>query len=178
MALHDIAAWVTPVATIVAAMMTAANLGARVTGWGFVVFAFASVGWIIMGMNDDQTGLVISNSLLLVVNAVGVWRWLGREARYEAVGKAVEAAPDALLPSSGIVGREIIDADGAVAGKAVEAIIDSHSASIRQIILRTGGVAGVGERLVAIDIGQVTLDDKVIRTTLTAAETAALPVAE
>lgn len=33
-----VAAWVAPVATMIAAVMTAANLGARVTGWGFVVF--------------------------------------------------------------------------------------------------------------------------------------------
>jgi hypothetical protein len=171
----EIAGWVAPAATMCAAMMTAANLGARVTGWGFVVFTIGSIGWIIIGLSDDQQGLVIANAALTLINIVGVWRWLGREARYEAVGKAVEAAPAAVVPTSGIFGRDIVDAQGDIAGAAVEAIVDCSSASIRRIILRTGGVVGVGERLVALEIGQVQLDGDVIRTRLSAAEIAALP---
>jgi hypothetical protein len=175
MTLADIAGWVAPAATMVAAMMTAANLGARVTGWGFVVFTLGSIGWIIIGLSDDQQGLVIANGALTLINIVGIWRWLGREAKYEAVGKAVEEAPAAVVPTSGIFGRDIIDAQGEIAGAAVEAIVDCHSASIRRIILRTGGIGGLGERLVALEIGQVKLDGTVIRTPLSAAEIAALP---
>ena len=35
--------WLATIATMIAAMMTASNLGARVTGWGFVVFSISSV---------------------------------------------------------------------------------------------------------------------------------------
>lgn len=175
MTLAEIAGWLAPAATMVAAMMTAANLGARVTGWGFVVFTFGSIGWIIVGLGDDQQGLVIANGFLTLVNIIGIWRWLGREARYEAVGNAVEAAPDPVLPTSGIFGREIIDGEGRIAGKAVEAIVDYHTASIRRIILSTGGVGGVGERLVALEIGQLKFEDDAIRTSLSAAQIAALP---
>jgi hypothetical protein len=35
MTLTAMAGWVAPAATMIAAMMTAANLGARVIGWGF-----------------------------------------------------------------------------------------------------------------------------------------------
>ncbi|WP_439544590.1 PRC-barrel domain containing protein [Sandarakinorhabdus sp.] len=178
MNLPDIAGWVAPAATMVAAMMTAANLGARLTGWGFVVFTFGSIGWVIVGLQGEQMGLVVANGVLTLVNLVGIWRWLGREARYQAVGEAVEAGPAAVLPTSGIFGREIIDAHGHAAGKAVEAIVDCNSASIRQIIIRSGGVGGVGERMVALEIGQLALDNKVIRTLLTAAEIAALPAME
>lgn len=171
----DIAGWVAPAATMLAAMMTAANLGARVTGWGFVVFTLGSIGWIIIGLSDDQQGLVIANGALTLINIVGIWRWLGREARYEAVGAAVEAAPAAVVPTSGIFGRDIIDSTGDVAGQAVEAIVDCATASIRRIILRTGGIGGVGERLVALDMTQLTLDGDVIRTPLSAAQIAALP---
>lgn len=37
--------WLATIATMIAAMMTASNLGARVTGWGFVVFSISSVCW-------------------------------------------------------------------------------------------------------------------------------------
>jgi hypothetical protein len=178
MTLTEIAGWAAPAATMAAAMMTAANLGARLTGWGFVVFTFGSIGWIIVGLGDDQQGLVIANSVLTLVNIVGVWRWLGREARYEAVGETVECASAAVLPTSGIFGREIIDGEGDVAGEAVEAIVDCQTASIRQIILRIGGIAGVGERLVALEMAQLTLDGDVIRTPLSTAQIALLPAFE
>ena len=45
-ALGDIAGWIAPIATAIAAIMTASNLGTRVTGWGFVVFAVGSIAWI------------------------------------------------------------------------------------------------------------------------------------
>lgn len=175
MTIADIAGWGAPAATMLAAMMTAANLGARITGWGFVVFTLGSIGWIIIGLSDDQQGLVVANTVLTLINIIGIWRWLGREARYEAVGEAVESAPAAVMPSSGIFGRDIIDREGEVAGAAVEAIVDCRTASIRRIILRTGGIGGVGERLVALDIGQIRFDGDVIRTPLSTAEIAALP---
>jgi PRC-barrel domain len=178
MTMEYIAEWVAPAATLVAATMTAANLGARITGWGFVLFTFGAIGWIIVGLNDDQTGLVVTNAVLALINVIGVWRWLGREARYEAVGKAVAAAPAAELPASGIIGRAILDANGQTAGSAVEAIVDCNTARIRRIILRTGGIGGVGERLVALDMAQLTLGGTAIRTPLSAAEIAALPAVE
>ena len=33
--METIASWVAPIATTIAALMTASNLGSRVTGWGF-----------------------------------------------------------------------------------------------------------------------------------------------
>ena len=36
--MENIASWVATVATIIAALMTASNLGARITGYGFIVF--------------------------------------------------------------------------------------------------------------------------------------------
>ena len=45
----ELAEWVAHAATMVAAMMTAANVGARVTGWGFVVFTISSIAWSFIG---------------------------------------------------------------------------------------------------------------------------------
>lgn len=82
-----VAAWVAPVATMIAAVMTAANLGARVTGWGFVVFVIGSVSWSIVGISSGQSNLLWTNAFLTFVNVIGVWRWLGRQAKYEDGGQ-------------------------------------------------------------------------------------------
>ena len=69
----EILEWVAPIATMIAAMLTAANLGARVTGYGFAIFAVASVCWSIIGLSSGQTNLLVTNGFLALVNAVGVW---------------------------------------------------------------------------------------------------------
>jgi len=77
----DAAGWIAPAATMIAAIMTAANLGARVTGWGFAVFAVGALAWITVGAATGQQNLLWSNAFLLLVDLVGIWRWLGRRAR-------------------------------------------------------------------------------------------------
>lgn len=174
------AQWLAPVATMAAALMTAANLGARVTGWGFVVFTLGSICWVIVGLQGHQDNLMITNGLLTLVNAVGVWRWLGRQARYESVGASAEAAGvSPRLPSvfaaTAIAGRDIVDDAGATLGEAVEAIIDCRTGTIRHIVVRFGGVGGVGEQIVAIPLADVRLGVKSMRTHLSPRALAALP---
>jgi hypothetical protein len=66
--------WIAPAATMIAAMMTAANAGARVTGCGFVVFAMGSVAWSLTATYSHQRNLLLTNLFLTVVNLIGVWR--------------------------------------------------------------------------------------------------------
>ena len=75
--------WVAPIATTIAAIMVAANLGSRLTGYGFIVFSIGSIGWMAVGWFNDQMNLVWQNAVLLGVNVIGIWRWLGLRARYE-----------------------------------------------------------------------------------------------
>ena len=49
-----IAGWIAPAATTIAAIMTAANLGSRVTGWGFAVFSVGALAWIAVGASTGQ----------------------------------------------------------------------------------------------------------------------------
>lgn len=84
--MNEIAGWIAPVATMLVAMMTAANLGARITGTGFAIFTLGSVYWWIMGLTSGQTNLLATNCFLTVVNLFGVWRWLGRQRAYEMAG--------------------------------------------------------------------------------------------
>lgn len=174
------AEWIAPVATMIAAIMTAANLGARVTGWGFVVFTVGSIGWVIVGLGSGQTNLVATNAFLTAVNAVGIWRWLGRQARYEAVGASAEAASQApvaaaVFPATGIVGRKIVDSAGAEVAEAVEAIVDCRSGTIRHVVARFGGVGGVGETIVALPLQQLRFVGDAITTLLSASAVLALP---
>ena len=81
--METVANWVAPIATTIAAVMVAANLGTRITGLGFIVFSIGSVGWIVIGAVTDQPSLMWQNVFLLFVNIVGIWRWLGIRARYE-----------------------------------------------------------------------------------------------
>ncbi len=90
--MSEIAHWVAPIATTFAAIIVAANLGTRLTGWGFVVFCVGSVAWMAIGALTDQPGLLWQNALLTLVNLFGVWRWLGIRARYEkGAGAATQA---------------------------------------------------------------------------------------
>ena len=48
--MEGLAGWVALAATCIAALMTASNLGARVTGWGFVIFTIGAAAWIVVGL--------------------------------------------------------------------------------------------------------------------------------
>ena len=90
--MEQIANWVAPIATTLAAIMVAANLGARLTGFGFVAFSIGSVAWIAIGLATSQNHLVWQNAVLLAVNALGIWRWLGLRARYDKGAAAATRA--------------------------------------------------------------------------------------
>ncbi len=85
--------WIAPIATTLAAIMVAANLGTKITGWGFIVFSVGSVAWIVIGAATGQANLLWQNVFLLLVNVIGIWRWLGIRARYEqGAGAATKAS--------------------------------------------------------------------------------------
>ena len=64
--------------TVIAAAMVAANLNARVTVIGFGIFIVASIAWIADGWFESKSSLLIQNAILLLINVLGVWRWLPR----------------------------------------------------------------------------------------------------
>lgn len=153
--MEDAAGWIAPAATMIAAMMTAANLGARVTGWGFVVFTIGSIAWSFIGLSSGQTNLLATNGFLTLVNLVGVWRWLGKQRAYEDGGKsATEASRRSAYPTlftaTGIAGMPVTAADGEPIGKAVEALVACEEGSVSYVVISSSGLAGVGEVLRAV----------------------------
>lgn len=140
---------------MIAAMMTAVNVGARVTGWGFVVFSVGSVCWAIVGASSGQTNLLATNVFLTAVNFVGIWRWLGRQRAYDDGAKAATQASrrshaSTLFTATGIGGMGVTDADGSPIGKTVEALIACETGKVRYVVVASGGVAGVSEQLRAV----------------------------
>jgi hypothetical protein len=75
--------WLAPIATTIAAVMVAANAGTKVTGYGFIAFSIGSIAWMAIGWYTDQTNLLVQNAILLAINILGIWRWLGLRRRYE-----------------------------------------------------------------------------------------------
>ncbi|PTQ10131.1 photosystem reaction center subunit H [Sphingomonas oleivorans] len=172
--MEDIAGWVAPVTTMIAAMMTASNLGPRVTGWGFAVFSLGSIAWIIVAMASGQQNLLWSNAFLAMVNMIGIWRWLGRRARYDDGGKAAAegsraASAPALFPLSGLEGMAVAGPDGHVIAHVIDAMAECGDGRISYVVVREGGVAGLGETLHAIGWNEMTLSDGRIETGLSAA---------
>ncbi len=162
---------VAPVATMTAAVMTAANLGARVTGWGFVLFTVGSLAWCAVALASGQQHLLLTNAFLVLVNAVGVWRWLGRIALQEhgaraAECKSKEAPAPTLVAVSNLVGRKVVDRAGENVGKMIGIMAECERGTIDFAVVGVGGIAGVGERLVAIEWSDLTIKGDDFQTSL------------
>lgn len=180
MAVEEIAGWVAPAATMIAAMMTAANLGSRITGYGFIVFTIGSICWSIIGIASGQQNLLLSNGFLTVVNLVGIWRWLGRQAKYEdgskaAAQRSAHAPVPTLFSAAGLVGAKLLDRDGDTIGSVVDGMLQCDSRDLAYLVVSIGGVGGVGETLRALDPALVSYGAEGVQSKLSAAELEHLP---
>ena len=64
-------------AALAAALVVSLNLGARVTGWAFVLFVVSSCALIAWGfLGEEAEGIGWQNIGLLAINCVGVYRYL------------------------------------------------------------------------------------------------------
>ena len=147
----DTISWVATIATILAALMTASNLGSRMTGLGFAVFTVGALCWIRVGILSHEPALVWTNIALTVLDLFGVWRWLGRQALMEegartASEESQHTPGEALFPVS-LLGRARVRYGTGELGHCVEAMAGCRSGKLDYLIVSEGGVAGVGERL-------------------------------
>ena len=147
----DTISWVATFATIAAALMTASNLGSRVTGFGFAVFTFGAACWIAVAALTGQAALMWTNVVLIAVDIFGVWRWLGRQARVEegarAASEASERTPGEALFSVSLLSRAPVLCDGVTVGRCTDAMAGARSGRLDYVVVSEGGVAGVGEKL-------------------------------
>ncbi|QDP18651.1 PRC-barrel domain-containing protein [Sphingomonas xanthus] len=166
--MDDSISWVATALTVTAALMTASNLGSRITGYGFAVFALGSVAWITTGVMTSQPALTWTNGVLLLLNLFGVWRWLGRQAKIEEGGRIAqhhseETPGEALFPASMLCRAPIVDGQGRKIAQGVDAMIGGASGRIAYLVASDGGLTGVGETLRRIDWPDVGIDDENIR---------------
>jgi hypothetical protein len=68
--------WIAALGTMCAAGLIAADLGRKVTGWGFVLFCAVSITWIVSGLTSNALPIAMMNAILLAINAWGVWQYL------------------------------------------------------------------------------------------------------
>lgn len=64
----------------VAALLVSLDLGRRWTGFAFMIFVTSSIALIAWGfLNPDAEGIGWQNIVLLVINLIGVYRYLIRK---------------------------------------------------------------------------------------------------
>jgi len=64
-------------AATVAALLVSLNLGKRWIGYAMVIFVTSSLALIGWGfLQPDSEGIGMQNIVLLVINGIGVWRYL------------------------------------------------------------------------------------------------------
>ena len=170
----DYISWAATAATIIAALMTASNLGARITGYGFIVFLVGSLCWVATALLTKQPALLWTNGILTALNIFGIWRWLGRQARVEEGGrKAAEAsehtASETLFPVSLLL-RAQVECSGDKIGHAIDAMAGCSSGRLAYVVVSEGGVAGVGETLRRLPWGQASVDGEIVKSRITAVE--------
>lgn len=170
----DISSWVATIATIIAAFMVAANLGARVTGYGFIVFTLGSVLWLQVGVVTHQPALTWTNAVLTALNLFGIWRWLGRQSSVEegarAASEASEHAPgESLFPVS-LLSRAPVRCGDREVGHAVDGMAGCDSGKLNYVVVSEGGVAGVGETLRRLPWRDARVADEQVIANLAAAD--------
>ncbi len=179
----DIAGWIAPVATMIAAIMTAANLGSRITGWGFVVFTVGSVSWSLVGIATGQDNLLLTNGFLTIVNLVGVWRWLGRQAKIEdgsdrAARRSSAANVPTLFSGAALPGSPVLADDGTKLGTIVDVMSECDTGAIAYAVVSDGGLGGMDEVLRAVTGERLQFCHRKITTTLSTAAFRKLPALE
>ena len=166
----DILPWLATAATVLAASMTAANLGSRITGYGFAVFTVGSLSWIGVGVTSSQPALVWTNVVLTFLNLFGVWRWLGRQAKVEegahAASEASGEGPGETFFPVSLLGKATVEGPDGTLGTCVDAMAGCTSGRIAYVAVSEGGVAGVGETLRRLPWTGARVDGEIVRVAL------------
>ena len=90
--------WSATLTGIFAAITVSLNLGARITGFGFIVFTVSSLCWVTVALLSRETPLAIQNGVLFIINCIGIYRYLivkpgGQERDETPVEGKVETRP-------------------------------------------------------------------------------------
>jgi hypothetical protein len=76
--------WYGAIAGSIAALIVSLDIGRRPTGWAFVIFVTASIALIGWGFfAEEAKGIGTQNIILLLINLIGVYRYLIRKKPVE-----------------------------------------------------------------------------------------------
>ena len=80
--------WIAAISGMIAALLVAADLGKRDTGWGMVLFCGSALCWLTGAALAHDWALGTQNVVLLCIDVLGVYRYLirGRGAHAGADG--------------------------------------------------------------------------------------------
>ncbi|HET9811703.1 MAG TPA: PRC-barrel domain containing protein [Sphingomicrobium sp.] len=167
--MEQIAFYVAPIATTIAALIVASNLGARITGVGFIIFTIGSVAWALLGWTSDQPSLFWQNVVLFALNLFGVWRWLGWKVKIEEGGESAarqsESEPgETLFPVSLLTRGKVVSEGGHELGRCVDAMAGCSSGRLSYLVVAEGGVAGVAETLRRLPWSGCSVDEEHVKT--------------
>jgi len=183
--MENIANWGASATTIIGALMTAANLGSRVTGWGFAMFAVGSVAWIAVDLSATRPipSALMAHCVLLLVNLFGVWRWLGRQKRYEdssehASKRSRWARVPTLFSAGSLIGAEVRGRHEGTHGTVVDAMLRCDDKGLAYVVTSEGGIGGAGETLRAVPPEHLRFDENDVVCDLSEAEWRRLPPIE
>lgn len=161
--MDNIASWVATGATILAACLTASNLGSRITGYGFIIFTIGSIAWFAVGYLTGQPALIWTNAVMTLLNLFGVWRWLGRQAKLEegarTASEASEGSPGEKLFPVSLLSSAPFLLDGEQRGTCVDGMVGCGSGRLAYVVVSEGGVAGVGEKFRRVPWELARIDD-------------------
>jgi len=71
--------WFATGTAVTAAFIVALDAGRRLTGIGFVIFVASAIAWITAALLSEDWALGTQNAVLLVINLLGVYRYLIRK---------------------------------------------------------------------------------------------------
>ena len=84
--------WIAALGTMLAAALVAADLGRKVTGWGFVLFCAVAALWVVSGLTTRAFPIAATNGVLLLIDAWGVWQYLLNPKKKKVIDRVEKVA--------------------------------------------------------------------------------------
>lgn len=66
--------WFGTLTGVAGALILALNI--PISGWGWVLFAVSAAAWTAAGMAMREYSLAVLQGTFLIVDLIGIWRWL------------------------------------------------------------------------------------------------------
>lgn len=172
--------WLASIATIIGGLMVAANLGSRVTGWGFVALTLGSACWSINALQNQASSLLVANLVLAAVNGFGIWRYLGRRLRIEqgsstAIERSATAPVPSLASSARLLEQPLFLRNGVQFGTVIDMMLHCRQQDLAYVVVAFDGIGGIGEELRALPAAKLRLGPAGLETVLPESRIRALP---